>query len=225
MVLLLAERLKCPIYGVALPGHFFCRFDDGAVRVNIEPNRRGYGHPDGYYRAKYLFRGAQWYDLEKLTKRQIVGILYYTIGTIFLKGDDPGFAAACLGESCRRFPALVEAQGNHALALALCHDSDRAIKLFEALFEKHPDFINLAANYGAVVLAAGNCRKALQIYKKGLSYFPSDPKLLIGLSQAYAACQKTDSALALPNPAELDKTLYAGIIYVKSAYNSTTESK
>ena len=40
IILMLAEKLRCPIHGVLLPGHFFCRFDDGNVSFNIEPNNQ-----------------------------------------------------------------------------------------------------------------------------------------------------------------------------------------
>ena len=196
MILILAEKLSCPIYGVVLPGHFFCRYDDGATRVNIEPNRRGFQHPDDYYRTKYLSSGFSMHTLTNLTKKETLGVLYYTVGTLFLKRHDNGFAAACLKESFRRVPLFIEAKGNYACALALCGKSDSAIKLFDSLFETYPSMINLAANYGAVAMEAGHYQKALQIYKKGLHYFPSDPKLLLGLSQAYVKCAMKDSVHA-----------------------------
>ena len=193
MILMLAERLGCPIYGVVLPGHFFCRYDDGAAMVNIEPNKGGFSHPDGYYRTKYLSKNDSWYRLEKLSKIETIGVFYYTIGTLFLNRNDPGFTVALLQESCRCFSSLVEAKGNYALALALCGKRDLAMNIFKELFETNPSLVNLAANYGAVALSAGRYEQAFQIYKKGLAYFPDDPKLLIGLSQAYVARSKKDS--------------------------------
>ena len=193
MILMLAQRLDCPLHGVVLPGHFFCRFDDGESRENIEPNRSGYRHPDDYYRTKYPAAGMPWYDLKNLTKRQVVGVLYYSVGTAFLKQNDPGYAAACLKESRRLVPSLAEAQGNLALAWALCGSGDSALAIFEGLFEKYPSLKNLAANYGAVAMAAGQCEKAVDVYKKGLAQLPSDPALLLGLARASAACQKTEA--------------------------------
>jgi tetratricopeptide (TPR) repeat protein len=198
VLLMLAQRLQCPLYGVVLPGHFFCRYDDGTERLNIEPNREGYRHPDDYYRAKYLSPGSSWYDLRNLTPKEAAGVFYYTVGTLFLKRNDPGLAAACLGESRRRVPFLVEASGNYALSLALCGRGDSALAVFEDLFVRNPSFPNLAANYGDVALAFGKCPRALEIYKKGLALFPSDPKLLLALSRASAACGRGDSGRAMP---------------------------
>jgi tetratricopeptide (TPR) repeat protein len=187
MILILAERLNCPIYGVVLPGHFFCRYDDGASKINIEPNRNGFSHSDDYYRMKYLSQNESWYSLEKLSKTGTIGVFYYTIGTLFLRRNDPEFAAVLLQESCRRFSSLIEAKGNYALALAQCGKSDLAMNLFKELFKTNPTLVNLAANYGAVAMTVGRYELAFQIYKKGLVFFPDDPKLLSGLSQAFAA--------------------------------------
>ena len=37
----IARRLMRPVYGVALPAHFLCRFDDGLVSVYIDPFDQG----------------------------------------------------------------------------------------------------------------------------------------------------------------------------------------
>jgi hypothetical protein len=190
MILMLAERLGCPVGGIILPGHFFCRYDDGKNRVNIEPNREGYSHSDDYYRTKYLSDATSWHTLEALKKTETIGAFYYAIGTLLLRRNAPGLAAAFLNESRRRLPSLVEAEGNHALALALCGRNDTALTILETLYRQHPAAPNLAANCGAVAMAAGRHRKAFEIYKNGLTHFPNDPKLLGGLSRAYTACQK-----------------------------------
>jgi hypothetical protein len=189
MVLMLAERAGCPVGGVVLPGHFFCRFDDGRTPANIEPNRGGYSHGDDYYRSQYLSNTGPRYTLQTLKRTETIGVFSYAAGTLFLRKNDPGFAAALLRECCRRFPSLVEAEGNHALALALCGRSDTALTMLEALYRTYPSTPNLAANYGAVAMAAGRHKKAFEVYKAGLTHYPNDPKLLAGLSQAYMACQ------------------------------------
>ncbi len=192
IILMMAERLQCPVFGVVLPSHFFCRFEDHTARFNIEPNRKGFQHLDDYYRTKYL-ADQSWYDLANLTKKEVIGVLYYTLGTQRLKRNDFGLAIVFLQESVRRFPKFVEAEGNYALALALCGNFQGALSVFEGLFQSHPSFPQLAVNYGAVAMAAGQYHKAMLIYKKGLVFSPSDPKLLVGLAQAYAKGGMKDS--------------------------------
>ena len=194
IMLMLAEKLHCPLYGVMLPGHFFCRYDDGLERFNIEPNKSGYCHPDNYYRDKYLSSNTPSYDLCNLTKKASIGVFYYNLGTQCLKRNDPGAAIACFKESKRRCPDFAEAKGNLALAWVECGNRDSALAAFEALFAKYPNLVNLAANYGATLMAARQYRKALNIYQRGLSFYPSDTALLFGIARAYQGLGLKDSS-------------------------------
>lgn len=53
LYLALCHRVGLPVYGVAAPGHFFCRYDDGNQRINIETTLRGAERPDSYYMERY----------------------------------------------------------------------------------------------------------------------------------------------------------------------------
>jgi regulator of sirC expression with transglutaminase-like and TPR domain len=185
IMLMLAERLQCPMYGVMLPGHFFCRFDDGKTRFNIEPNKSGFGHPDEYYRERYPSANMPWYDLANLTKSQTAGMLCYNTGVLCLNKGRSRPAISLFAEASRRMPLFAEAQGNLALAYAFTGVLDSSMSVFEKLFTVHPDFVNLAANYGSVAMAAKQYEKAANIFRKGLDYFPEDTTLQRGLAQAY----------------------------------------
>jgi tetratricopeptide (TPR) repeat protein len=177
IILMLAEELKLPVYGVMLPGHFFCRFDDGNVRVNIEPNRRGCPHPDDYYRKRYPAEHRPGYSLANLDKKAIIGVFCYNAGALCLKQKQYDPAIACYREAVRRVPEFSEAQGNCAIAFAKRGNLDTALVLFETLFAAHPDMVNLAVNYGYVATAAKQYSLAVTVYKKGLEYYPDDTVL------------------------------------------------
>lgn len=50
LVVAVGRRLKYPVHLIHVPGHCFCRWDDGKVRFNIEFNGEGIScHPDEYY--------------------------------------------------------------------------------------------------------------------------------------------------------------------------------
>jgi tetratricopeptide (TPR) repeat protein len=182
IILMLAEKLKCPIHGVMLPGHFFCRFDDGNVRFNIEPNKSGIDHPDNYYQVRYLSRHEPWYDLKNLGKKEIIGVLCFNAGNFCLSRKDYAWARAYFTESIRRIPTFIEAKGNLALAYAYGGDLIASKLLFDSLFIAYPGLNGLAANYGAVLLASGDASKAREVFKKGLECFPSDSSILSGLA-------------------------------------------
>jgi hypothetical protein len=194
IILMLAEKLNCPVYGVMLPGHFFCRYDDGKRRINIEPNKEGFAHPDDYYRKRYPVGNRPWYDLGSLPAAATIGMLCYNAGALCLKQKQSDAAIAYYRESARRIPGFVEAKGNLALAYAKKGNLDTALVLFEELFAAYPDLVNLAANYGAVAMAAKQYRRALEIFRKGLDYFPGDTILYLRAAKAYACLGVKDSA-------------------------------
>jgi tetratricopeptide (TPR) repeat protein len=184
IILLLAEKLECPVHGVLLPGHFYCRFDNGTDRFNIEPNKSGFNHPDDYYREKYLSEKKPWYDLKNLLAKETVGVLCFNAGNLFLKRKDFSRARAYFAESVRRLPTFIEAKGNVALTFAQSGDLEKSKMLFDTLFNKVPDLNGLAGNYGAVLIASKDFKKAKEVFTKGLFYFPNDSSLLAGLAKA-----------------------------------------
>ncbi|MBN2188845.1 MAG: hypothetical protein JW699_05280 [Chitinispirillaceae bacterium] len=177
IILTLAEKLGLPVYGVMLPGHFFCRYDDGVFRRNIEPNRKGCEHPDDYYRHRYPCEHRPGYGLDNFDKKAIIGVLCYNAGALCLKKKRYDPAIACYREAVRRIPEFSEAQGNCAIAFAKKGALDTALALFEKLFAAHPDMVNLAVNYGYVATAAKQYPLAVSVYKRGLEYFPADTVL------------------------------------------------
>jgi len=186
IMLMVAERIGCPLYGVALPGHFFLRYDNGERRFNIEPNLSGFHHPDDYYRSRYLAAALRWYDLSNLTESQSIGMLCYNAGVLCLRHSRCRQAITFFSEATRRIPELAEARGNLALAYAQTGLTDSSLSIFEHLFAAHPDMPCLAANYGAVALAAERYQIAERVFRKGLQCNPTDSSLLRGLSEACA---------------------------------------
>jgi len=195
IMLMLAEKFHCPLFGVVLPGHFFCRFDNGTTRYNIEPNKKGMRHPDRYYREKYLSSGTPGYDARNLTTASTVGVLYYNLGAQCLSRRDPIAAISCFQESVRRCPGFAEAHGNLALAWAQRGVTDSALAVFEVLFVAYPNLARLAENYGEVAMEAKQYRRALGVYQKGLEYFPSDTALLPGLGRVCKSLGIKDSTI------------------------------
>jgi tetratricopeptide (TPR) repeat protein len=190
MMLMLAERAGCPLYGVMLPGHFFCRFDNGTRQFNIEPNKDGFQHPNGYYTEHYPVAGKPWYDLASLNKSKTIGMLCYNAGTMCMDRRQYSTAIGYFKVAAARIDGFAEAKGNLALAYAFAGVPDSSLAVFEKLFAVHPDFVNLAANYGSVAMAAKQYEKARDIFRKGLDFYPEDTTLLYGLTQAYERLEK-----------------------------------
>ena len=182
LILLLAERLQCPVYGVMLPGHFFCRYDNDTVRFNIEPNKNGMNHDNAYYRSRYTISDTAEYSLQNLTTPEVIGLLCYNAGTICMRHGQNATARALFKESQRRLPNFTEAQGNYACAFAQAGETDSSLLIFESLFSRHSQLGNLALNYGLVALQAKRYSLADSVFTIGLKHFPNDPALQNGLS-------------------------------------------
>jgi|WetSurMetagenome_2_1015567.scaffolds.fasta_scaffold00017_9 regulator of sirC expression with transglutaminase-like and TPR domain len=193
ILLMLAERIGCPLFGVVLPGHFFLRYDNGAERFNVEPNRAGFRHPDEYYRTRYPVADMPWYDLGNLTKFQTAGMLCYNTGVLCINKNKNRAALFLFSQTSHRFPMFTEGQGNLALAYYHTGHSDSALLVFRKLFGLYPCMENLAMNYGTVALSAKKYREAAAVFRKGLTCTPKNSALIRGLSQACGHAGACDS--------------------------------
>jgi tetratricopeptide (TPR) repeat protein len=183
IILMLAKKVKCPVFGVMLPGHFFCRYENGTARFNIEPNKTGINHPDAYYKDRYPVASNPWYDLHNLSKQETIGMFCYNAGTICLERAKNDPAIFYCRQAMRLLNYFPEASGNCALAYFRKGDIDTSLALFKELFSQHPDFVNCAANYGTELIAAHQWKKAREVFKKGLEYFPEDTILQKGIKK------------------------------------------
>jgi regulator of sirC expression with transglutaminase-like and TPR domain len=190
IILMLAEKIGCPLYGVMLPGHFFCRFDNGTVQRTIEPNKSGFNHPDDYYRDRYPVAKRPWYDLRhNLSKQETIGVLCYNAGAICMNYKNYNAAVLYCRQAMKRLNDLPEATGNCALAYAQKGAIDSSLMLFNGLYSSYPGLVNCAANYGTVLMAAKQFENACVVFRKGLEYFPDDTVLRKGLEKANKSLQ------------------------------------
>ncbi|MBD3316399.1 MAG: tetratricopeptide repeat protein [Chitinivibrionales bacterium] len=194
--LMLAEKMELPLYGVLLPGHFFVRYDDGAVERNIEPNRQAYAHPDRYYRRRYLEGGSSWYAMQNLSAREALAVLRYNMGNIYRASGEFAWAVRAYRQCVAVLPGFAEAWGNLAIALDGRGMEERARAAFEQAYALQPHLPNLTRNRGAFELGHGNHAAALSIYRRGLIRQPHDAALRYGIGLTQCALGMTDSARA-----------------------------
>jgi len=187
LILLLAEQVHCPIYGVVLPGHFYCRYDNGKVTANIEPNKFGINHNDSYYRSRYLITDTTLYTLRNMTTKEVIGLLCYNAGTLCMTQSTIRTARALFHDALKRLPDYPEIQGNYALAYAKAGELDSSLMIFFPLFKKYPGMNNLAINYGLVAVYAHRYKLADSVFAVGLRYFPNNTTLLNGRAAAKKA--------------------------------------
>lgn len=112
LALALAERLRIPLDGVMVPGHFFVR-TRGAAPRNIELLRRGETMPDAWYRTKY----GSWPEgnsiyFRPITVSEMVGLHWFNAGN-FLRGKgDLAAARHAFERAAEEFPDFAEAHAS-----------------------------------------------------------------------------------------------------------------
>ncbi len=74
LYLSLGERLGLPLSAVSVPDHFFVRWDDGEVQINVETTQQGEFLPDEFYKLTHGQGRPDILPLKPLTKRQVAGI-------------------------------------------------------------------------------------------------------------------------------------------------------
>lgn len=178
ILICLGEKIGCPLYGVILPSHVFVRYDNGKIRRNIEPNKKGFCHEDEYYSRKYLVNEKGFYDMHNVTANELVAVMQFNIANDHMRRKSYKLAEKRYLKCVELFPEYAEAWGNLALAYDAAGETEKARHAFEKAFLIRPQMHNLALNRGYFELNHGNKDFALQAFEKGLEFYPENTMLL-----------------------------------------------
>lgn len=194
LYLLVAARVGFPLQAVVLPGHIYLTYRKNGSARNIEPNKLGIHHPTEYYTERYDGAKAPWYRREPLTEKEVAGLFYYALSTVFLKEKDAHTAKYFLYASIACFPELYTAWGNLGLVYSLLGNYDSSgIALYTAA-ALNPDDPQLWYNIATVESSQNKFIPAIEAYQKGLKKDPANLPLLYGIAYAYFKANKGDSA-------------------------------
>jgi tetratricopeptide (TPR) repeat protein len=175
VILLIGETLQLPLYGVAVPGHFFVRYQSKAFKINIETMKNGASFPDSWYVDKFIHNTKN-SIVETLSAPQIIAVIHYNMGNILLKKGSLASAIKNYIYALNFMPELVEARGNLAIALERSGDSDAALK--EMLKLEKSGSKKVFKNIAILYLKKNNFRKANNFFQKALKETEMDPELL-----------------------------------------------
>jgi hypothetical protein len=178
LMLLLGEKNGYPLYGVVIPGHFFVRYDDGAIRRNIEPNASGLERTDDYYRSRYGVGPGSWYfPLRNLSKPEVAGVLFFMIGNDALRKKQ--WRKACgLYETCLGlYPDYPDALGNLAVALAERNRVDSAITLLDRAARINPGDRKIWLNKALLFMRTNRYQEMVRLCGERLHVAPDDREL------------------------------------------------
>lgn len=185
LYLLIGQKVDLPFRGVLVPGHFFVRYDDGRVRVNVETLSKGAPRSDRWYALRYnVPRGNACY-LRSLSSSEVLAPYLFNLGNACRSRGHPDQAADFYRRALEILPGLAEAHGNLGLVYLEKGEDEKAISAFWAALEANPLFVGGYLDLGAAHQKCGRLDEALQFYTQGLAIAPGHPGLRHAVGTVY----------------------------------------
>ena len=175
LYLILGQKLGLPFYGVALPNHFFVRYEREAVKVNIETTERGVSYPDSFYRQRFgtLAGSKNPYFMKNLDTRQTLGAYFSNVGMVYYQNQKPERAIFYLGISTAINPESIDAQNNLANIYSELKKPQEAIKHYNLALKSDPGNSSTLFNLGLVLQESGNFTKAINVFLQVVQINPA----------------------------------------------------
>ena len=187
LYLILGDRLNLPLKGVPLPNHFFVRYDDGKVRINIETTQGGAPFSDSFYVERFLggrTEGADYY-LNNLDKKQTLGAYFSNVGMILHRARRTRDALFYLKQSVRLNPAALDARNNLANLYSDLKQYDDAIREYRKALEWNPNNWQTYFNLGIAYAESGREPEALEAFRQAAQINPAYPPVHQVLARMY----------------------------------------
>lgn len=192
--LMIAEKIGLPIHGVLVPGHFFVRYEQDTIKVNIETIKQGSIMSDEWYFEKYGKVDSSSYMYRSLTNKEIVSVVKYNVGTIASSRNKIGDAIIFYKEAVEMMPQFAEAWGNLGIAYDQIGKTEKALDALLEAKKIRPNLSGIDRNLGALYLKRGDYKKALQSYDLALNSDRYNPEILYGRAAAYFFLKELNSA-------------------------------
>jgi tetratricopeptide (TPR) repeat protein len=207
LYLSLAERLGLPLYGVVVPGHFFVRYDDGQVRINIETTSKGGSASDEHYINKFNVpkRNNDSIYMNNLNKIQTLGCFFNNLGNSY---DDVGnikSALLALERAIEINPTLSEARSNLGNIYLIQDQVSNAIYEYKAALKINPRDAKTHNNLGNAYLRKSDAQDsnftrswlnyAVSEYLQSLKLDPKFPDAYKNLAAAYCKQERFEQAI------------------------------
>jgi tetratricopeptide (TPR) repeat protein len=200
LYLALGARAGLPLFGVALPGHFFVRFDDGrGTRVNIETTLRGAVFDDRYYVERYGLQASHVDSglyLGNLARREVLVQVLNNRANCYWDLGDAARAARDLERvagASRSFAPGFAGQGFLALQRG---ELPQALANLRKAIEIDPTYARAHLHLGDALLRAGQVEKALEAVNRAIELEPGSALAHTNLGRVEARRGDLPAAMA-----------------------------
>ena len=197
LYLILGQKLGLPFYGVALPNHFFVRYELEAVKVNVETTEQGVSYPDSFYLQRFgtLTGGKNPYFMKNLDTRQTLGAYFSNVGMVYYQNQNPERAVFYLGLSTAINPQSIDAQNNLANIYSELKKPQKAIKHYNLALKADPGNTSTLFNLGLVLQESGKATQAINAFLQVVQIDPGFSSAHRMLANLYLQNNRLISAL------------------------------
>jgi tetratricopeptide (TPR) repeat protein len=196
LYLALGERLKLPLYGVVVPGHFFVRYSDGKERFNIETTAGGTIFLDDYAMSAYSVPKDNPFYLKSLGKRKTIGVLYVNLGTVYLTRDRYEKALTYFTRAVEINPNDTEAYFGRGGIYYLKGFYEEAIENYSKAIEINPWNAKMYYARGNAYTAVDFHNRAIEDYSRAIKINPEFVEAYFDRGNAYLSQGLYDQAIA-----------------------------
>ncbi len=195
LYLSIGERLGLPLYGVVVPAHFFVRYDDGKVRINIETTSKGGYADDEHYITKFKVpKDSDSIYMKNLNKIQTLGCFFNNLGNSYNAIGDTNQAMLSLERAVEINPTLAESRMNLG---NIYLDKDRindAIEEYNAALEIDPDNAKMHNNLGNAYTKRGRLNEAISQFTLSIELDPDFTEAYKNLANVYCEQERFEQA-------------------------------
>jgi formylglycine-generating enzyme required for sulfatase activity/regulator of sirC expression with transglutaminase-like and TPR domain len=186
LYLILGQKLGLPLHGVALPNHFFIRYEQENVHINIETTERGASYPDSFYQQRFgvLTDKQNSYFMQNLSGRKTLGAYFSNVGMVYYQNQKPERAVFYLGLSTSINPQSIDAQNNLANIYSELKKPHKAIKHYNLALKADPNNTSTLFNLGLAFMESRESSKAINTFLQVIQIepgFSSAHKMLANL--------------------------------------------
>jgi len=176
LVLVLAEEAGLPLFAVATPAHVFLRFDDGAVRINLDPTRSGAEISDQDYIAKEKIAPlsvAKGIFMRSLTPSEFLAQVHNNLGVFYSHQQNYVAAAREYHAALALLPKFPAAFYNLGNDLLRSGEYPRAARAFTRSLKLNPNDAWALNNRGQAYRKLGDLKKARSDFEAALKIDPA----------------------------------------------------
>ncbi|CAI2717741.1 tetratricopeptide repeat protein [Nitrospina watsonii] len=185
LYLILGQRLDLPLHGVALPNHFFVRYESPEYRANIETTQGGTQLPDPYYRDRFRVGEQAPYFMANLNTRQTLGAYFSNVGITFYRNQHAEEAVFYLTLSTEINPQSLDALNNLGNIYSEMGQQDKAIEQYRKALKADPDNLSSMFNLGLAYAGAERTDEAIELFLQVAERDPGFPAVHDILSRLY----------------------------------------